>query len=101
MPKVFNTTAVCIPKEHYMVNLDERLKKSKYSWMLENILRLTGQDNTERLRRFVHCIFICRENIMWFQWTSRLLGVPSFRQKQFFHVLCKFLFEIVEKKSGQ
>lgn len=29
MPKVFNTTAVCIPKEHYMVNLDERLKKIK------------------------------------------------------------------------
>ena len=29
VPKVFNTTAVCIPKEHYMVNLDERLKKIK------------------------------------------------------------------------
>lgn len=29
MPKVFNTTAVCMPKEHYMVNLDERLKKIK------------------------------------------------------------------------
>ena len=29
MPKVYNTTAVCIPKEHYMVNLDERLKKIK------------------------------------------------------------------------
>ena len=29
VPKVFNTTAVCIPKEHYMVNLDERLKKNQ------------------------------------------------------------------------
>lgn len=29
VPKVFNTTAVCIPKEHYMVNLGERLKKIK------------------------------------------------------------------------
>jgi predicted AAA-ATPase len=29
VPKVYNTTAVCIPKEHYMVNLDERLKKIK------------------------------------------------------------------------
>ena len=29
VPKVFNTTAVCIPIEHYMVNLDERLKKIK------------------------------------------------------------------------
>ncbi len=29
MPKVFNVTAVCIPEEHYMVNIDERLKKIK------------------------------------------------------------------------
>ena len=29
MAKVFNATAVCIPEEHYMVNLDERLKKIK------------------------------------------------------------------------
>ena len=25
MAKVFNTTAVCIPEKHYMVNLDSRL----------------------------------------------------------------------------
>ena len=24
MPKVFNTAAICIPQEHYMVNLDSR-----------------------------------------------------------------------------
>lgn len=29
MKKVFNTTAVCIPGKHYMVNLDERLKEIK------------------------------------------------------------------------
>jgi hypothetical protein len=26
MPKVFNTAAICIPQEHYMVNLDSRVK---------------------------------------------------------------------------
>ena len=29
MEKVFNTTAACIPEEHYMVNIDERLKEIK------------------------------------------------------------------------
>lgn len=29
MPKVFNTTAVCIPQEHYMVNTDSRVKEIK------------------------------------------------------------------------
>lgn len=27
MPKTFNTTAVCIPKMHYMVNIDQRLQE--------------------------------------------------------------------------
>ena len=27
MPRVFNTTAVCIPEKHYMVNLDSRLQE--------------------------------------------------------------------------
>ena len=29
MAKIFNVAAVCIPEKHYMVNLDERLKKIK------------------------------------------------------------------------
>ena len=29
MSKVFNVTGVCIPEEHYMVNIDGRLKKIK------------------------------------------------------------------------
>lgn len=29
MAKVFNTTAICVPEEHYMVNIDERLKEIK------------------------------------------------------------------------
>lgn len=29
MTKTFNTAAVCIPEEHYMVNIDERLKEIK------------------------------------------------------------------------
>ncbi|MDO4337159.1 MAG: AAA-like domain-containing protein [Eubacteriales bacterium] len=27
MPKVFNTTGLCVPEEHYMVNIDERLRE--------------------------------------------------------------------------
>ncbi len=27
--KVFNTTAICIPSKHYMVDIEERLKKIK------------------------------------------------------------------------
>lgn len=29
MSKKFNTAAVCIPSEHYMVNIDDRLKQIK------------------------------------------------------------------------
>lgn len=29
MSKVFNTTAVCIPEEHYMVNIAQRLQEIK------------------------------------------------------------------------
>lgn len=29
MAKVFNVAAVCMPEEHYMVNIDERLKEIK------------------------------------------------------------------------
>lgn len=29
MPKSFNTTGICIPEKHYMVNLDARLKEIK------------------------------------------------------------------------
>ena len=29
MPKVFNTTAVCIPEEHYMVDISGRLEEIK------------------------------------------------------------------------
>lgn len=29
MPKYFNTTAICRPQEHYMVNITEKLKQIK------------------------------------------------------------------------
>ena len=29
MSKTFNTTGVCIPEKHYMVNLESRLKEIK------------------------------------------------------------------------
>lgn len=32
MPKVFNTAAICIPQEHYMVNLDSRVREDTESF---------------------------------------------------------------------
>ena len=29
MPKVFNTTGLCVPEKHYMVNIDKRLRDIK------------------------------------------------------------------------
>lgn len=29
MPKIYNTSAVCVPEKHYMVNIDERLREIK------------------------------------------------------------------------
>lgn len=46
MPKEFNVTAVCMPEVHYMVNIDERLRKVKAMVDAENILQSTGQGNT-------------------------------------------------------
>lgn len=36
MAKIFNTTAVCIPEKHYMVNIDKRI---------ENIKNLVDREN--------------------------------------------------------
>ena len=60
--------------------------------MQENILPLTVQDNTEKLRHCGHCIFICRENIMWFPWIFKPLEVLSLNPKQFLHVLLQIPF---------
>lgn len=29
MPKFFNTTGLCVPRKHYMVNIDNKLKEIK------------------------------------------------------------------------
>ena len=50
MSKVFNTTAVCIPEEHYMVNIAQRLQEIKALVDDGNTLRSIKRVSMERLR---------------------------------------------------
>lgn len=54
MSKKFNTAAVCIPSEHYMVNIDDRLKQIKQLVDEGKYLPSTVPDNTEKLPLYVH-----------------------------------------------
>ena len=45
----FNTTGVCIPEKHYMVNISGRLQQIRELVDAGNILLLTGPDNMVRL----------------------------------------------------
>ena len=49
--KVFNTTGVCVPKKHYMVNIENRLKKIKKLVDGEVILSLIRRVSMEKLLR--------------------------------------------------
>ena len=49
--KVFNTTGVCVPKKHYMVNIENRLKKIKKLGMVKVILSLIRRVSMEKLLR--------------------------------------------------
>ena len=51
MPKVFNTAAICIPQEHYMINLDSRVREIKKLVDAGNILRSTVRGSMERRPR--------------------------------------------------
>lgn len=50
MSKVFNTTAVCIPEEHYMVNIAQRLQEIKALVDVGNTLQSIKRVSMERLR---------------------------------------------------
>ena len=52
--KVFNTTGVCVPEKHYMVNIENRLKKIKKlvddeSYFVINKARQYGKTTTLRV----------------------------------------------------
>lgn len=54
MSKTFNTTGVCIPEKHYMVNLESRLKEIKSlvdtdSYFVINKVRQYGKTTTLRV----------------------------------------------------
>lgn len=51
MPKVFNTTGICIPEKHYMVNIDKRLEEIKVlvddeNYLIINKARQYGKTTT-------------------------------------------------------
>ena len=63
MRKTFNTTAVCIPGEHYMVDISERLHKIKEMIDEKNISPSTEHASMVRQQRCRHFSAICKVNI--------------------------------------
>ncbi len=56
MPKVFNTTGLCVPEKHYMVNIDKRLRDIKVlvdeeNYFTINKARQYGKTTTLRAQR--------------------------------------------------
>lgn len=55
MKRRFNVTGCCNPQRHYMVRLDDRLKKfGKIMWTMAAILSSTGADSMGRRRHSLH-----------------------------------------------
>ena len=50
MGRVFNTTGVCIPEKHYMVDINGRLQQIKVLVDGGKYLPLTGPDNMVKLQ---------------------------------------------------
>lgn len=61
--KEFNTTGICNPEKHYMVDISERLKKIKVLVDGESISASIEPGNMERLQRLVRWGNICLRNM--------------------------------------
>lgn len=70
MPKTFNTTAVCIPEQHYMVNIDKRLNEIKK--LIDNGKYFT----INRARQYGK--------------TTTLIALKHFLEKEYYVVLIDF-----------
>ena len=70
MPKTFNTTAVCIPEQHYMINLDKRLNEIKK--LIDNGKYFT----INRARQYGK--------------TTTLIALKHFLEKEYYVVLIDF-----------
>ena len=98
MPKVFNTTAVCIPEEHYMVDISGRLEKIKSlvdagKYFTINRARQYGKTTTLRaLYRYL------QKNIMLSFWIFRLLTMINLKMEMFFRQHLSIHFTVVKKK---
>ena len=70
MPKVFNTTAVCVPEEHYMVNIDERLRE------IRNLIDTGAYFTINKARQYGK--------------TTTLMALSQYLQKDYYVVLMDF-----------
>ena len=90
MRKTFNTTAVCIPGEHYMVDISGRLQKIKEmidakKYFTINRARQYGKTTT------LHSA-ICKVNITPSCWTFKPLMLLNLRTAIYFLLLSQALF---------
>lgn len=92
MSKEFNVTAVCIPEEHYMVNIDGRLKEIKSlvdasKYFTINRARQYGKTTTlMALEDYLQKI------TMLFLWIFKCLVMQSLEQKVYFLVRLHIFF---------
>ena len=88
MRKTFNTTAVCIPGEHYMVDISGRLQKIKEM----SISPSTEHASMVRQQRCRHFSAICKVNIILSCWTFKPLMLLNLRTAIYFLLLSQALF---------
>ena len=98
MPKVFNTTAVCIPEEHYMVDISGRLEEIKSlvdagKYFTINRARQYGKTTTLRaLYRYLQKEYYVV--LLDFQTFDN----DKFENGMFFGSIYQFIFAVVKKK---
>ena len=98
MAKVFNTTGLCVPEAHYMVNIDERLKEirklvddGKY-FTISKALQYGKTTTLMALSRFLQKDYYVV--LIDFQ----TFGSVDFEtEKKFFPCFCKYLSENLQK----
>lgn len=92
MCKTFNTTAVCIPGEHYMVDISGRLQKIKEMIAAKSISPSTEHASMVRQQRCRHFSAICKVNITPSCWTFKPLMLLNLRTAIYFLLLSQALF---------
>lgn len=92
MRKTFNTTAVCIPGEHYMVDISGRLQKIKEMIAAKKYFTINRARSMVRQQRCRHFSAICKVNITPSCWTFKPLMLLNLRMAIYFLLLSQALF---------